>query len=119
MTNGKGDSYLKQVLTASMSRAMSTPMTDAAQPIPDRLKVRMSCLNLKWLTIFADREGVGLNAEQFTIRPSTCQNAHNPRHADWKFLCQHRWHSMAVLQYRLQVQVEYASLLLISLYILL
>ncbi len=66
-----------------MSRAMSTPMTDAAQPMPDRLKVRMSCLNLKWLTIFADREGVGLNAEQFTIRPSTCQNAHNPRHADW------------------------------------
>lgn len=56
-----------------MSLAMSMAMTDAAQPMPDRLKERMLCLNLKWFTIFADREGVGLNAEQFTISASICR----------------------------------------------
>ena len=59
-------------LTASNSMARSTPMTEAAQPMPDRLKVRMLSLNLKWFTTAADSEGVGLKAEQFTIRPSTC-----------------------------------------------
>lgn len=61
------------MLTASISRAISMAMTDAAQPMPDRLKARMLCLNLKWLTILAEREGVGLKAEQLTIRPSTCK----------------------------------------------
>ena len=65
-------------------------MTEAAQPMPDRLKVRMLSLNLKWFTTAADSEGVGLKAEQFTIRPSTCAQ-HGPVRKDWKrycFLCQ-------------------------------
>ena len=47
-------------------------MTEAAQPMPERLKVRMLCLNLKWFTTAADSDGVGLKAEQFTMRPSIC-----------------------------------------------
>ena len=58
-------------------------MTEAAQPMPDRLKVRMLSLNLKWFTTAADSEGVGLKAEQFTIRPSTCAQ-HEPFRKDWK-----------------------------------
>lgn len=53
--------------------ARSTPMTEAAQPMPERLKVRMLCLNLKWFTTAADSDGVGLKAEQFTMRPSICR----------------------------------------------
>lgn len=64
------------MLTASISMARSTPMTDAAHPMPDRLKVRMLLLNLKWFTTAADSEGVGLKAEQFTIRPSICTRHH-------------------------------------------
>ena len=78
-------------LTASISMARSTPMTDAAQPMPDRLKVRMLLLNLKWFTTAADRDGVGLKAEQFTIKPSICTTArqtsttlpHNLKFRSW------------------------------------
>ncbi len=61
------------MLTARISMARSTPMTEAAQPMPERLKVRMLCLNLKWFTTAADSDGVGLKAEQFTMRPSICR----------------------------------------------
>lgn len=57
-----------------MSLATSTAMTEAAQPMPDRLTVRMLGLNLKCRTTAADREGVGLKAVQLTIRPSTCMH---------------------------------------------
>ena len=63
----------EQVLTARISMARSTPMTEAAQPMPERLKVRMLCLNLKWFTTAADSDGVGLKAEQLTMRPSICR----------------------------------------------
>ena len=58
--------------TASMSLDKSMAMTEAAQPMPERLKVRMLLLNLKWFTTAADSDGVGLNAEQWTISASTC-----------------------------------------------
>lgn len=53
-----------------MSRAQSMAMMDAAQPMPDRLTVRMSDRNLKWRTIRALSDGTGANAEQLTIRAS-------------------------------------------------
>lgn len=59
--------------TLSMSLAMSTEMTEAAQPMPDRFTVRMLDLNLKCFTTAADREGVGLKAVQLTISPSICE----------------------------------------------
>jgi len=34
---------------------------------------------LKWLTIMADSDGVGLNSEQLTIRMSTCAPARGAR----------------------------------------
>ena len=55
-----------------MSLAMSTEMTEAAQPMPDRLTVRMLDLNLKCLTTAADSDGVGLKAVQLMMRPSIC-----------------------------------------------
>jgi len=58
--------------TVSMSLAMSTAITEAAHPMPDRLTVRMLDLNLKCLTTAADREGVGLKAVQLTMSPSIC-----------------------------------------------
>ena len=55
-----------------MSLAMSTEMTEAAQPMPDKLIVRMLDLNLKCLTTAADSDGVGLKAVQLMMRPSIC-----------------------------------------------
>ena len=46
----------------------------------------MLCLNLKWLTILAEREGVGLKAEQLTIRASTCQQ-HTRSYLEHLILC--------------------------------
>ena len=63
--------------TFSMSLAMSTEMTEAAQPMPDRLTVRMLDLNLKCFTTAADREGVGLKAVQLTISPSICETRYS------------------------------------------
>lgn len=51
-------------------------MTPAEQPIPDRLYDTMFDFILKWFTIMALSDGVGLNSEQFTIRMSTWQPAH-------------------------------------------
>lgn len=48
-------------------------MMPAEQPIPDRLYDLMSGLMPKWLTIMAERDGVGLNSEQLTITMSTCK----------------------------------------------
>ncbi len=48
-------------------------MTPAEQPMPDRLYDTTFDFILKWLTIMADSDGVGLNSEQFTIRMSTCK----------------------------------------------
>ena len=58
--------------TLSMSLAISTEMTEAAQPMPDRFTVRMLDLNLKCRTTAAEREGVGLKAVQLMISPSIC-----------------------------------------------
>ena len=49
--------------------------------MPERLKVRMLCLNLKWFTTAADSEGVGLKAEQLTMRPSICRAHIQLRHS--------------------------------------
>ena len=49
-------------------------MMPAEQPIPDRLYDLMSGLMPKWLTIMAERDGVGLNSEQLTITMSTCKS---------------------------------------------
>ena len=48
-------------------------MTPAEHPMPDRLYEMMLELNLKWLTIMADSDGVGLNKLQFTTRISICK----------------------------------------------
>ena len=63
--------------TFSMSLAISTEMTEAAQLMPDRFTVRMLDLNLKCFTTAADREGVGLKAVQLTISPSICTTGHS------------------------------------------
>lgn len=57
-----------------MAREMA--MTPAEQPIPDRLYDTTFDFILKWFTIMALSDGVGLNSEQFTIKMSTWQPAH-------------------------------------------
>ena len=83
--------------TFRISCARSMAMTEAAQPMPERLKVRMLLLNLKWLTTAADSEGVGLKAEQFTMSPSTCkqrpgQSAHQACGTPAGAAHSHAWH---------------------------
>lgn len=51
-------------------------MTPAEQPMPDRLYDTTLDFILKWFTIMALSDGVGLNSEQFTIKMSTWQPAH-------------------------------------------
>ncbi len=58
--------------TCSSSLAREMEMTPAEQPMPDRLYETTLDFILKWFTIMALSEGVGLNSEQFTIKISTC-----------------------------------------------
>ena len=58
--------------TCSSSFAREMEMTPAEQPMPDRLYDTTLDFILKWLTIMAESDGVGLNREQFTIKISTC-----------------------------------------------
>ncbi len=69
-----GGLVLRQAELASRSSfARPMEMMPAEQPIPDRLYDLMSGLMPKWLTIMAERDGVGLNSEQLTITMSTCK----------------------------------------------
>lgn len=61
--------------TLSMSLARSMAMTEAAQPMPDRLNVRTVLGSLKWFTTAADRLGVGAYPQQLTITPPICSAA--------------------------------------------
>jgi hypothetical protein len=61
--------------TFRSSCARSTAMTDAAQPMPERLNVLTLSFSLNWLTTVADKEGVGLKALQLTIKPSICKQS--------------------------------------------
>ncbi len=63
---GKGEHTCRSSLASEMA------MTPAEHPMPPRLYDTMLDRILKWLMIIADREGVGLNRLQFTIRMSTC-----------------------------------------------
>ncbi len=65
--------------TCSSSRARLTEITPALQPMPLRLYDTTLDAILKWLTIMADSDGVGLNSEQLTIRMSTCAPARGAR----------------------------------------
>lgn len=40
--------------------------------MPDRLYVMIVGFSWNWLMTAADRDGVGLNTEQFTTKMSTC-----------------------------------------------
>ena len=46
-------------------------MSPAEQPMPARLYDTMFSRSLKWLTIIADMDGVGLKSEQLTMSAST------------------------------------------------
>lgn len=57
-------------MSCSICLARSIAMMPAEHPIPDKLYTMILDFILKWLTIMADNEGVGLNRLQLTMRIS-------------------------------------------------
>ncbi|RDY02392.1 hypothetical protein CR513_14152, partial [Mucuna pruriens] len=65
----------------------------AAQPIPPRLKLWISCLSLKWFTIIDESDGVVFSIPQFTIRilisfGFTFVAARRAKNSFWQRSCQ-------------------------------